>query len=68
MAEVRDAELTAGVRDAQTGLGVRVLLSARDWSFVRLVVYHQIDDEAATLIGQKIAFCVREWDAAAAAS
>lgn len=64
LGQVSPAELSdKNVRDAD-GRPIVVQVSARDWKFARLVVYHQINDEAVDLIIKKLVYCVREWDAA----
>lgn len=55
-------EVRAGEPTDAAGRGVRVLVCARDWTFVRLVVHHGIDDEQAALVGQKIVYAIGEWE------
>lgn len=65
LAQVLPDELSAGVCDVADGRrGIVVRMSSRDWKFARLVVYHQITDEAVDLLIKKLVYCVREWDAA----
>jgi threonine aldolase len=59
---VDDGEIAAGVTDGD-GRGILVKLSARDWSFARCVVYHQITDEMIGLAIKKLTYVIKEFEA-----
>lgn len=44
------------------GNGISLILSSRDWSFARLVVYHQITEEHVELAIKKILHVIDEFD------
>lgn len=58
---VSSDELKNGVSD-ENGKEIVVKLSARDWSFVRIVCYPQITDEDIDLAIKKIVFVIREYE------
>ena len=61
LSEVTQDEVANNVTDAN-GRGIIVKLSCRNWKFARLVVYHEITDEAVDLIIKKLVYCIEEFD------
>lgn len=59
---VTDQEIKDGVVD-ENGKGIVVKAGSRDWSFVRLVLYLQIDDVLVDLAIKKILYVLKEYDA-----
>ncbi|KAH8312528.1 hypothetical protein KR044_011272 [Drosophila immigrans] len=59
---VEPEEIAAGVTDKQ-GAGIVLKASARDWEFMRLVLYHQVDDEQLELAIKKLSYVIRQYDA-----
>jgi threonine aldolase len=59
---IDDAEITAGATDSN-GQGICLKLSARDWSFARVVAYHQITDEMVELAIKKLTYVIKEFEA-----
>lgn len=59
--EVSSDELKNGVSD-ENGKEIIVKLSARDWSFARIVCYPQITEEDVDLAIKKIVFVFREFE------
>lgn len=58
--KVTSDELSAGVAD-KFGHGVVIKVSARDeWSCIRYVAYHHIDDELTQLAIKKFKYCITE--------
>ncbi|XP_064552665.1 uncharacterized protein LOC135438315 [Drosophila montana] len=62
LAVVEPDELTAGVA-GKNGAGIIVKASARNWEFMRLVFYHQVDDELVELAIKKITYVIKQYDA-----
>ncbi|XP_055623058.1 uncharacterized protein LOC129766514 [Toxorhynchites rutilus septentrionalis] len=58
--EVLPEELEHGLVDAR-GNGISVKVSARDWSFTRIVVYTNITDEDIDLVIRKIKYVIEEY-------
>lgn len=54
-------EMKDGIVD-EAGKGIIVKASSRDWSFVRLVLYLQIDDVLVDLAIKKILYVIKEFD------
>lgn len=61
LATIADDEVAHGIVDAN-GRGIAVQGSARDWKFVRLVIYNEIGDEGVELAIKKITYCIKEID------
>lgn len=61
LATIAADEVALGIVDAN-GRGIAVQASARDWKFVRLVMYHEIGDEGVELAIKKIVHCIQEFD------
>ncbi|KAH8388587.1 hypothetical protein KR093_010492 [Drosophila rubida] len=59
---VEPEEIAAGVTDKQ-GAGIVLKASARDWEFMRLVLYHQVDDEQVELAIKKLTYVIKQYDA-----
>ncbi|ALC46940.1 CG10184 [Drosophila busckii] len=59
---VQPEELSAGITDKQ-GAGIVLKASARDWEFMRLVLYHQVDDEQVELAIKKLVYVIKQYDA-----
>lgn len=59
--DVSADELKQGVSD-ENGKEIVVKLSARDWSFARIVCYPQITEEDIDLAIKKIVFVIREYE------
>ena len=55
--QVREDEIANGVTD-QNGNGIVIKASARDWQFMRIVIYHQITDELTDLAIKKFKYCI----------
>ncbi|XP_030558899.1 probable low-specificity L-threonine aldolase 2 [Drosophila novamexicana] len=62
LAVVEPDELTAGVA-GKNGAGIIVKASARNWEFMRLVFYHQVDDELVELAIKKLTYVIKQYDA-----
>ncbi|XP_060648715.1 uncharacterized protein LOC132786248 [Drosophila nasuta] len=62
LAIVEPEEIAAGVTDKQ-GAGIVLKASARDWEFMRLVLYHQVDDEQVELAIKKLTYVIKQYDA-----
>ncbi|KAH8418070.1 hypothetical protein KR222_011416, partial [Zaprionus bogoriensis] len=62
LGKVEPEEIEAGVTD-KNGNGISVLATARDWEFMRLVLYHQIDDEKVELTIKKLTYVIKQYDA-----
>uniref|UniRef100_A0A336KNE6 CSON011634 protein n=1 Tax=Culicoides sonorensis TaxID=179676 RepID=A0A336KNE6_CULSO len=58
---VTDQEIKDGIVD-ENGKGIVVKPSSRDWSFIRLVLYLQIDDVLVDLAIRKIVYVLKEFD------
>lgn len=58
---VSSDEIKNGISD-ENGKEILVKLSARDWSFARIVCYPQITDEDIDLAIKKIIFVIREYE------
>lgn len=58
---VTEQEIKDGIVD-ETGKGIIVKSGSRDWSFVRLVLYLQIDDTLVGLAIKKILYVFKEFD------
>uniref|UniRef100_A0A182NCJ9 Aromatic amino acid beta-eliminating lyase/threonine aldolase domain-containing protein n=1 Tax=Anopheles dirus TaxID=7168 RepID=A0A182NCJ9_9DIPT len=61
LAMVAPGEIEAGVVDSE-GKGIAVKLSARDWTFARIVVYTNITDEEVELAIKKIRYVFVEYE------
>uniref|UniRef100_A0A182TMA2 Aromatic amino acid beta-eliminating lyase/threonine aldolase domain-containing protein n=1 Tax=Anopheles melas TaxID=34690 RepID=A0A182TMA2_9DIPT len=61
LATVAPGEMEAGVVDAD-GKGIAVKVSARDWTFARIVIYTNITDEDVELAIKKIRYVVAEYE------
>ncbi|XP_049534182.1 uncharacterized protein LOC125950335 [Anopheles darlingi] len=61
LATVYPGEAEAGVVDSQ-GKSIVLKLSARDWSFARIVIYTNITDEDVELAIKKIRYVFREYE------
>uniref|UniRef100_A0A182QXQ8 Aromatic amino acid beta-eliminating lyase/threonine aldolase domain-containing protein n=1 Tax=Anopheles farauti TaxID=69004 RepID=A0A182QXQ8_9DIPT len=61
LAKVAPGEIEAGVTDPE-GKGIIVKLSARDWTFARIVVYTNITDEDVELAIKKIRYVFNEYE------
>uniref|UniRef100_A0A6E8W9H3 Aromatic amino acid beta-eliminating lyase/threonine aldolase domain-containing protein n=1 Tax=Anopheles coluzzii TaxID=1518534 RepID=A0A6E8W9H3_ANOCL len=61
LATVVPGEMEAGVVDAD-GKGIAVKVSARDWTFARIVIYTNITDEDVELAIKKIRYVVAEYE------
>ena len=59
LAQVTDDEVKANIVD-ETGKGIVVKSSSRDWAFVRFVFYHQVSAEDTELMIKKLSFVIRE--------
>lgn len=59
--KVTENEILSGICD-ENGKGIVVQVSARDWKFSRLVMYHQISDDDVDLMIKKIVYCIQEFD------
>ncbi|XP_062124141.1 LOW QUALITY PROTEIN: uncharacterized protein LOC133837409 [Drosophila sulfurigaster albostrigata] len=62
LAVIEPEEIAAGVTDKQ-GAGIVLKASARDWEFMRLVLYHQVDDEQVELAIKKLTYVIKQYDA-----
>lgn len=62
LAIVEPEEIAAGVTD-KNGAGIVVKSSARDWEFMRLVLYNQVDDEQVELSIKKLTYVIKQYDA-----
>ncbi|XP_034488219.1 probable low-specificity L-threonine aldolase 2 [Drosophila innubila] len=62
LAIVEPEEIAAGVTDAK-GAGIVLKASARDWEFMRLVLYHQVTDELVELAIKKLTYVIKQYDA-----
>ncbi|KAM8707353.1 hypothetical protein ACLKA7_011440 [Drosophila subpalustris] len=62
LAIVEPEEIAAGVTDKE-GAGIVLKASARDWAFMRLVLYHQVNDEQVELAIKKLTYVIRQYDA-----
>lgn len=58
--QVKPQELQAGLVD-ETGKGISVKVSARDWSYSRIVVYTNITDDEVDLAIRKIKYVIDEY-------
>lgn len=63
LATISVEEVANGIVDAN-GRGIAVQASARDWKFVRFVMYQEIGDEGVELAIKKITYCIQEIDQA----
>ncbi|XP_055618486.1 uncharacterized protein LOC129763442 [Toxorhynchites rutilus septentrionalis] len=61
LTEVLPRELELGIVDTY-GNGISVKVSARDWSFARIVVYTNITDEDIDLAIKKIKYVIEEFE------
>ncbi|KFB52695.1 AGAP003688-PA-like protein [Anopheles sinensis] len=61
LATVCPGEMEAGVVDS-SGKGIAVKVSARDWTFARIVVYTNITDEEVELAIKKIRYVIKEYE------
>lgn len=61
LATIAVDEVAHGIADAN-GRGIAVQASARDWKFVRFVMYNEIGDEGVELAIKKITYCIQEID------
>uniref|UniRef100_A0A182F8D6 Aromatic amino acid beta-eliminating lyase/threonine aldolase domain-containing protein n=1 Tax=Anopheles albimanus TaxID=7167 RepID=A0A182F8D6_ANOAL len=61
LATVYPGEEEAGVVDSQ-GKGIVLKLSARDWSFARIVIYTNVTDEDVELAIKKIRYVFRQYE------
>lgn len=59
---VEPEELAAGVTD-KNGNGIVIKSCARDWEFMRLVLYCQVDDEQVELTIKKLTYVIKQYDA-----
>lgn len=59
---VKPDEIAAGVTD-KNGNGIVIKASARDWEFLRLVLYEQVDDEQVELTIKKLTYVIKQYDA-----
>lgn len=59
---VEPDEIAAGVTD-KNGNGIVIKASARDWEFLRLVLYEQVDDEQVELTIKKLTYVIKQYDA-----
>lgn len=59
---VEPDEIAAGVTD-KNGNGIVIKASARDWEFLRLVLYEQVDDEQVELTIKKLTYVIKLYDA-----
>jgi len=62
LAIIEPEEIPAGVTDKK-GAGIVLKASARDWAFMRLVLYHQVDDEQVELAIKKLTYVIKQYDA-----
>lgn len=60
--EVTPEELAAGVYVSHKGQGIKLKVSARDWEFVRIVLYHQISDTDVDWVIKKFNYIIRDVD------
>lgn len=58
---VTDQEMKDGIVD-ENGKGIIIKSGSRDWAFVRLVLYLQIDDVLVDLAIKKILYVLKEYD------
>uniref|UniRef100_A0A0K8WJI0 L-allo-threonine aldolase n=1 Tax=Bactrocera latifrons TaxID=174628 RepID=A0A0K8WJI0_BACLA len=65
--EVTPEELAAGVHAAHKEQGIKLKVSARDWQFARIVLYHQISDADVDLVIKKFNYIIRDVDVILAA-
>ncbi|XP_058130688.1 uncharacterized protein LOC131287499 [Anopheles ziemanni] len=61
LATVCPGEVEAGVVDS-SGKGIAVKVSARDWTFARIVIYTNITDEEVELAIKKIRYVIKEYE------
>ncbi|XP_036325357.1 probable low-specificity L-threonine aldolase 2 [Rhagoletis pomonella] len=66
-AKVTREELAAGVFGANKEQGIVLQVSARDWEFARIVLYHQISDADVELTIKKLNYIINEVDGQPAA-
>ncbi|XP_017484710.1 PREDICTED: probable low-specificity L-threonine aldolase 2 [Rhagoletis zephyria] len=66
-AKVTREELAAGVFSANKEQGIVLQVSARDWEFARIVLYHQISDADVELAIKKLNYIISEIDGQPAA-
>lgn len=59
---VEHDEIAAGITD-KNGNGIVIKASARDWEFLRLVLYEQVDDEQVELTIKKLTYVIKQYDA-----
>lgn len=57
--EVTDEEIKQKCVD-ETGKGICVKASSRDWAFTRLVFYHQVSEGDVDQVIKKLTFVIRE--------
>lgn len=62
LAVIEPEELLAGVTGSN-GAGIVLKASARNWEFMRLVLYHQVDDEQVELAIKKLSYVIKQYDA-----
>ncbi|XP_023179840.2 probable low-specificity L-threonine aldolase 2 [Drosophila hydei] len=62
LAVIEPEELLAGVT-GHNGAGIVLKASARNWEFMRLVLYHQVDDEQVDLAIKKLSYVIKQYDA-----
>ncbi|XP_014086186.2 uncharacterized protein [Bactrocera oleae] len=60
--EVTSEELAAGVYASHKEHGIKLKVSARDWQFARIVLYHQISDADVDLAIKKFNYIIRNVD------
>lgn len=61
VSEVLDTEIAEKITD-ENGKGIVVKVSSRDWSFARIVIYHQISDSDVNAVIKKFVYCIGEFD------
>lgn len=59
LVRIDENEVNNGVTDGN-GNGIILKVSTRDWSFMRIVLYHHITDELVELAIKKLQYCIKE--------
>ena len=55
--------ITAPAKDGRQQQGIVLKVSARDWEFARIVIYHQITDFDVEMAIKKFQYVIKELDA-----
>ncbi|EDV92996.1 probable low-specificity L-threonine aldolase 2 [Drosophila grimshawi] len=62
LAVIEPEELTAGIT-GPNGAGIVLKASSRNWEFMRLVLYHQVNDDQVEMAIKKISYVIKQYDA-----